>query len=85
MQGGRICNQNVGFEGAGNIFWANSYTYPGEPRPKGQGYCGDDGNNYHAILWELTRENLIKIFMGVKGDVVRARVAHRRKFKGKRI
>lgn len=84
-QGGRTSNQYVGFEGAGLLFGVNSYTYQGEPRPKGEGYRGDDGNNYHAITWDLTRQTLIDIFMHEKGDVVHARVAHRKKFRRKRI
>jgi hypothetical protein len=84
-QGGRVVAQDIQYVGAGNIFYANSYTYKGEPRPKGEGFTGDDGNNYHAITWKLTRQMLIDIFMHEKGDVVRARVAHRKKFRRKRI
>lgn len=85
-QGGRITNQGIRFwcPGVGlNI--ASSYTYKGDPHPKVEGFQGNDGNNYMAITWEITKQTLIDIFMFERRIVLEAKIAHSRKFGKKRL
>ena len=85
-QGGRVTNQNIRFWCPGvGMHMTSSYIFKGEPRPKVEGFKGNDNSNYMAITWEITKQTLIDVFLSERSAQVRRVIAHGRQFGKKRI